>query len=165
MSDARPVIRAAGVGDVATILAFIHELAEYERLAHEVQATREDIERALAGDPPAVECLIAEADAGPVGFALFFHNFSTFTGKRGLYLEDLFVRPEWRGRGIGRQLLARLARIAVERDCARFDWAVLAWNTPAIGFYESIGAHQMTDWRTTRLSGEALRALAAEAAD
>jgi len=162
MNDTRVTIRPAGPGDAGTILDFIRELAEYERLAHEVEATRGDIERALGGEPPAVECLLAEAGGEPVGFALYFHNFSTFTGKRGLYLEDLFVRPPWRGRGIGRQLLARLARTAVERDCARFDWAVLAWNTPAIGFYESLGARQMTDWRTTRLSGEALRKLAAD---
>jgi len=163
MSKTPVSIRTAAAGDADTILAFIHELAGYERLAHEVEATRADIERALSGDPPAVECLLAEAPGEPVGFALFFHNFSTFTGKRGLYLEDLFVRPAWRGRGIGRRLLARLARIAVERDCPRFDWAVLDWNTPAIGFYDSLGACQMSDWRTTRLTGAALRRLAAEA--
>lgn len=162
MADHLPIIRAAGPGDAAQILAFIRELAEYERLAAEVTATRADIARALAGDPPAAQCLLAEADGEAVGFALFFHNFSTFTGKRGLYLEDLFVRPRWRGRGIGRRLLARLARIAVERGCARFDWAVLDWNEPAIRFYESLGARQMRDWRTTRLAGAALRGLAAE---
>ena len=156
-------IRPATSLDSSVVLELIQELAEYERLADEVQARERDIAQALSGNPPAVECLLAEVDGSIAGFALFFHNFSTFTGKRGIFLEDLYVRPAWRSRGIGRQLLAQLARIAIDRDCPRFDWVVLSWNTQAIRFYESLGAKQMGDWRTTRLVGDSLRSLADEA--
>ena len=155
-------IRSATPADVPLILDFIGQLADYERLRHEAVATEAGLREALFGARPAAEVLIAELAGEAVGFALFFHNFSTFLGRRGLYLEDLFVRPEFRGRGVGRALLARLAALAVERDCGRFEWAVLHWNEPAIGFYRSLGAEPMTDWSTYRMTGAALQRLAAE---
>ena len=142
------------------VLRLITALGEYEKLAHEVVATEGDIRAALFGERPAAEVVIAWAGDEPVGFALFFHNFSTFLGRRGLYLEDLFVVPEWRARGIGRRLLAHLARIAVERQCGRMEWSVLDWNDPAIGFYRRIGAVVMDDWRICRLTRESLTQLA-----
>ena len=145
------------------VLAFIRELAEYERMAEEVVATEELLGAALFGERPVAEAAIAELDGGPVGFALFFHNFSTFLARPGIYLEDLYVRPAARGRGVGRALLAHLARLALERGCGRLEWAVLDWNEPAIRFYEGIGARQMTEWQIFRLSGEALARLAAPA--
>ncbi|GAC1621200.1 MAG: GNAT family N-acetyltransferase [Nevskia sp.] len=154
-------IAAATADDVPTILRLIRALAEYERLAHEVVATEDGLRAALFGAHPAAECLIARDGVRPVGFALFFHNFSTFRGSRGLYLEDLFVEPDCRGRGHGRALLRQLAALAVARGCARFEWAVLDWNAPAIGFYRSVGAQLMDDWRICRLSGAALQAFAA----
>lgn len=154
-------IRAATRADLPVIHGFILALAEYEKLAHEVRADAALLERNLFGPHPHAEVLIAEIDDAPVGFALFFHNFSTFEGKPGVYLEDLFVAPEARGAGAGRALLARLAAIAIERDCARLEWSVLDWNAPAIGFYRAIGARAMDEWTVQRLDGDALRALAA----
>lgn len=155
------VIRFATPADVGTILHFVRELAAYERELDKVVATEELLHQALFSTPPAAEALIAEVDDAPVGLALFFHNFSTWTGWRGLYLEDLYVSPEARGQGLGKALLQRLAGIAVERGCARFEWQVLTWNTPAIDFYRAMGAELMEEWRTCRVSGEALTRLAA----
>jgi GNAT superfamily N-acetyltransferase len=146
--------------DVSAILRLITALGEYEKLTHEIVATEEGIREALFGPSPAAEAIIAWADYEAIGFALFFHNFSTFLGRRGLYLEDLFVVPAWRGRGIGKRLLTHLARIAVERNCGRMEWAVLDWNAPAIGFYERLGATVMQDWRLCRVTGPELAALA-----
>lgn len=142
--------------DVPAILELIKGLAAYERLSHEMVATEADLRNALFGSRPFAEVILAKEGDEPVGFALFFHNYSTFLGRPGLYLEDLFVDPERRGRGIGRQLLAALARLAVERGCGRFEWSVLEWNAPAIGFYERMGARVMPEWRICRLTGEAL---------
>ncbi|MES2159416.1 MAG: GNAT family N-acetyltransferase [Pseudomonadota bacterium] len=154
-------IRAAEPADIAVIEEFIHALAEYEKLAHAVKADRETLAHYLFGPRPMAEVLIADRHGTPVGFALFFHNFSTFEGRPGLYLEDLFVRPEARGAGAGRALLARLAQLAIERDCARLEWSVLDWNEPAIAVYRAIGAVPMDEWTVQRLDGDALRALAA----
>jgi len=154
-------IREATQQDVPQLLAFIRELAEYERLAHQVVATVEDLSRNLFGPQPCAHALVASLDSHPVGFALYFYNFSTFLGRPGLYLEDLYVRPAARGLGIGGQLLARLARLALARGCGRMEWAVLDWNEPAIGFYRKLGATPNDDWTTYRLSGNALRDLAA----
>lgn len=153
-------IRPATVEDVALVARLIRELAEYERLADAAVATEADLREQLFGERPAAEVLVAEADGEAAGFALFFHTFSTFLGKRGLYLEDLFVRPAFRGLGLGRHLMAALARIAVQRGCGRFEWSVLDWNEPAIGFYRALGASAMDEWTVQRLQGEALRALA-----
>ena len=153
-------IRPATIDDVPLIRALIGELAEYERLADAAVATDDDLRAQLFGAQPAAEVLIGEVDGEAAGFALFFHNFSTFLGKRGLYLEDLFVRPAFRGSGLGRHLMASLARIAVQRDCGRFEWSVLDWNAPAIGFYRTLGAVGMDEWTVQRLEGEALHALA-----
>ena len=162
MSTPSPLlsIRPATVDDVPLIRALIGELAEYERLADAAVATDDDLRAQLFGAQPAAEVLIGEVDGEAAGFALFFHNFSTFLGKRGLYLEDLFVRPAARGAGLGKHLMAALARIAVQRDCGRFEWSVLDWNMPAIGFYRRIGAVGMDEWTVQRLEGEALHALA-----
>ena len=146
--------------DVPVILALIKGLAEYERLSHEVVATEAAIDESLFGPHPAAEAVIAWARNEAVGFALFVHNYSTFLGRRGLYLEDLFVVPDSRGRGIGRQLLRHLARLAVERGCGRFEWSVLSWNEPAVGFYQKLGAEVMEDWRICRVTGAALARLA-----
>jgi GNAT superfamily N-acetyltransferase len=153
-------IRAARQGDAGTILGLIKELATYEKLAHEVIATEQDIDVQLFGAHPHAEALVAECSGKAVGFALFFHNFSTFLGRPGLYLEDLYVKPEFRGRGFGKRLLAHLARLAVQRDCGRFEWAVLDWNTSAIRFYESLGAKIVDEWKINRMTGDALRKLA-----
>ena len=153
-------IRPATVSDVPLILRFIRGLAEYERLVQHVTATEAGLRESLFGKWPAAEVVIAEAAAEPVGFALFFHNYSTFLGQRGLYLEDLFVKPEWRHRGVGRQLLAHLAKTALDRNCGRMEWAVLDWNDPAIRFYRGLGAQPMEDWTVFRVTGEALAALA-----
>ena len=157
-------IRFATVDDVSVILTLIRGLAEYERLANEAVVTEADVRATLFGERPAAEVLIAEIGAEAAGFALFFHNYSTFLGKRGLYLEDLFVFPAHRGRGIGRALMQRLAQLAVERDCGRFEWWVLDWNESAIRFYESLGARAMSDWTVYRLTGEPLERLAGEPA-
>lgn len=154
-------IRVATIGDAPLILSFIKELAEYERLLHEVEATEADIRRDLFGENPRAFCDIAEADGTPVGFALWFYNYSTFRGRAGIYLEDLFVRPEARGLGAGKALLRRLAQRCVEADLGRLEWAVLNWNAPSIAFYDSLGAGAMTDWTVRRLDGEALTRLAA----
>jgi GNAT superfamily N-acetyltransferase len=153
-------IRAATPADVGLTLAFIRELASYEHLEHEVIATEADLSAALFGAHRYAEVVFAVSAGAEVGFALFFHNFSTFRGKPGIYLEDLFVRPQARGRGIGRELLAWLARTALERGCARLDWAVLDWNAPSIGFYRSLGAEALEEWTTFRLRGAALERLA-----
>lgn len=155
-------IRTAHPADAGLILAFISELAEYEQLTHEMIADEAGLAMQLFGPTPRAEVLIAEIGGEPAGFALFFHNFSTFIGKPGLYLEDLFVRPAFRGHGLGKRLMMRLAQIAIERDCGRFEWSVLDWNTPAIDFYRSLGAAGMDEWTVQRVSGEALRALAAQ---
>jgi GNAT superfamily N-acetyltransferase len=149
-------------GDVPLVLAFIRELAEYERLAHEVVATEADLHDALFGERPAAGVLIARVDGEPAGFALFFTTFSTFVGRPGIWLEDLFVRPAFRGRGIGRRLLVELARRVVARRGGRLEWNVLDWNAPAIRLYESLGARPMDEWTTYRLDGAALETLAAE---
>jgi GNAT superfamily N-acetyltransferase len=156
-------VRPAAAADVDLVLGFIRELAEYERLSHEVTATREQIHTALFGPRPYAEAVLGCIDGEPCGFALFFHNFSTFLGKPGLYLEDLYVRPSARGRGLGSYLLAWLAALALERDCGRFEWAVLDWNEPALKVYRSLGARAADDWTIQRVTGEALRQLAAKA--
>jgi GNAT superfamily N-acetyltransferase len=153
-------IRFGERSDVPLILRLIKALSVYEKLQDKVVATEEKVEKALFGQRPYAETLIAELDGEPVGFALFFHNFSTFLAQPGIYLEDLFVEPEHRGAGIGRALLARLAEIAIERDCGRLEWAVLDWNKDAIGFYERLGAQPQDDWTVYRLTGEPLRRLA-----
>jgi len=156
-------IRPATRTDVPLVLEFIRELARYERLEHEVSASEAELAEALFGERRHAEVVFACSEGVPVGFALFFHNFSTFKGRPGIYLEDLFVRPEARGRGIGKQLLAFLARTAVERRCARLEWAVLDWNEPSIGFYRSLGAVPMDEWTVFRLAGDALALLAGSA--
>ena len=153
-------IRPAEAHELPLVLEFIRELAAYERLEHEVQATTADLAVALFGPRPFAEVVFACLEGEPVGFALFFQNFSTFLGKPGIYLEDLFVRPQARGHGIGRRLLAWLARTTLERGCARLDWAVLDWNLPSIGFYRSLGAVAQDEWTTMRVSGAALERLA-----
>lgn len=159
MSDDVRILPAA-VQDVPVILKLITELAEYERLADEVEATESGLRDSLFGPTPRAEALIAKVEDETVGFALWFHNYSTFLARPGLYLEDLFVRSHWRGRGVGRALLRQLARIAVERGCARMEWSVLDWNEQAIGFYRSIGARGMDEWTVNRLTGDALHRLA-----
>ena len=146
--------------DVSLILALIKELAEYERLAHEVVATEEILAETLFGTRSYAEVLIAHYENAPAGYALFFHSYSTFLGRPGLYLEDLFVRPALRGKGIGKALLASLARIALERGCGRLEWSVLNWNKPAIGFYQSLGAKAMDAWTVYRMIDEPLSRLA-----
>jgi GNAT superfamily N-acetyltransferase len=153
-------IRPARVEDCSTIVDLIRELAVYERLEHEVRAGAEEIRSNLFGPRPYAEALIAEVDGGAVGIALFFHNFSTFRGQPGIYLEDLFVRPEHRGRGIGKALLASLARIGLERGCGRLEWSVLDWNEPSIGFYRSLGALPQDDWTVFRVADAPLARLA-----
>lgn len=155
-------IRVATVGDAPLILSFIRELAEYERLLHEVEATEADIRRDLFGENPRAFCEIAEYDAQPVGFALWFYSYSTFRGRAGIYLEDLFVRPDARGVGAGKALLAKLAQRCMDADLRRLEWSVLNWNTPSIEFYDSLGASAKTEWTVRRLDGEALERLAAE---
>lgn len=156
-------LRPAQPGDEPLILRFIRGLAEYEKLAHECIATEADLTRSLFGAQPDAEVILAFADGAPAGFALFFHNYSTFLARRGLYLEDLFVLPEYRGQGIGLALLRELARIAVERQCGRMEWSVLTWNEPAIGFYEKLGARAMDGWKVYRLTGDSLDKVAASA--
>jgi GNAT superfamily N-acetyltransferase len=157
-------IAPATESDVPLILRLISALADYERLSHQVAATEGALRETLFGDKPAAEVVIAYVDNVPVGFALWFYNYSTFLARQGLYLEDLFVLPEWRGHGIGRRLLSHLASIAVERGCGRMEWSVLDWNESAIGFYRKLGATVMEDWRICRLTGETLAALGGQAA-
>ena len=156
-----PEIRVATEADVPLILSFIRELAEYERLSHEVVATEEGLRDSLFGERTGAEVVIGYQDGSPAGFALFFHNFSTFLGRPGLYLEDLYVKPETRGRGLGRALLVYLAKLATERGCGRMEWSVLDWNEPAIKLYRGIGATPMDEWTVYRVTGEALEDLAA----
>ena len=155
-------IRTAQSSDIPHILAFIRELGEYEKLSHEVVADEAMLSTQLFGEHPAAEVIIAEVDGQPAGFALFFHNFSTFLGQRGLYLEDLFVRPQFRGLGLGKRLMIHLARLAVERNCGRFEWSVLDWNEPAIRFYRSLGAIGLEEWTVQRVAGAALQTLATQ---
>lgn len=150
-------IQRAGPEQVPVILRLIRALAEYERLAGEVVATEDQLRESLFGSRRSAEVVLAYDADEPVGFAVFFHNFSTFLGRPGMYLEDLFVLPAARGRGIGKQIFAHVARLAVERGCGRMEWAVLDWNEPAIGFYEKMGARAMDEWTVHRLTGEALR--------
>jgi GNAT superfamily N-acetyltransferase len=152
-------IRPARESEVPVILQFIRDLAVYEHLEHEAVATEESLRKSLFGPRPYAEVVFACVAEEPVGFALFFHNYSTFLGRPGIYLEDLFVRPEARGQGIGKRLLTWLAQLAVERGCGRLEWAVLDWNEPSIAFYESLGAKPMDEWRIFRLTGPALTAL------
>jgi GNAT superfamily N-acetyltransferase len=153
-------IRAATVDDLDLVIGFIRALAAYERLADAVVLDRTLLGCHLFGDKPMAEVLIGEIDGVARGFALFFHNFSTFEGKPGIYLEDLFVEPEARGSGLGKALLARLAQLAMERGCARLEWSVLDWNEPSIAFYNALGATPMDEWTVFRMDGEALVALA-----
>ncbi len=157
MSDL--IIRPATADDVALLAQFIRDLADYENLAHEVVVDDPKLREQLFGTRPAAEALLGFVDGEPVAFAVFFQNFSTFLGRPGLYLEDLFVRPVHRRRGYGRAMLEHLAREANRRGCGRFEWSVLHWNAPAIAFYESLGARLLPDWRVCRLAGEALTAL------
>lgn len=158
-ADAAFSIRAATAGDVPEILRLIRALAEYEKLAGEVIATEERLRESLFGSRPAAEALLGCSQGRPVGFAVYFHNYSTFRGRAGIYLEDLFVEPAFRGRGYGRALLQAVARRALERGCERLEWAVLDWNAPAIGFYRSLGARALDDWTVFRLDGAALHRL------
>lgn len=153
-------IDPATASDVPLILRLIRGLAEYEQLAHEMRATEDALRTSLFGERPDAEVVIARSKDEAVGFALFFHNYSTFLGQRGLYLEDLFVLPEWRGRGAGRALLTYLARVARDRNCGRLEWTVLDWNQPAIRFYQSLGAQSMDGWTINRVTGDALSRLA-----
>ncbi|MDX2500959.1 MAG: GNAT family N-acetyltransferase [Deltaproteobacteria bacterium] len=156
------IIREATINDAATILALIKDLAEYEKLSHEVAATEDDIRQSLFGDRPVAEALIGELEGVPISFALFFYNFSTFLGKPGIYLEDLYVKPDYRGNGFGRKMLAHIAGLAKERNCGRFEWSVLDWNAPAIRTYDRLNARPMKEWILYRLTGDALDNLAQE---
>jgi GNAT superfamily N-acetyltransferase len=153
-------IRSAVAADIDIILQFIRALADYEKLSHAARADRDVLAGHLFGPRPMAEVLIAEYEGTPIGFALFFHNFSTFEGRPGIYLEDLYVNPEARGLGAGKALLARLAALAVERGCARLEWSVLDWNAPSIAFYKALGAAPMDEWTVMRVDGDALGALA-----
>lgn len=155
-------IRPANPADVPLILAFIRELAEYEHLSHEVVATEERLRTTLFGDRPVAEVILAESGGEPAGFSLFFHNYSTFLARPGIYVEDIFVRPAFRNQGIGRKLLTHICGLAAERGCGRVEWSVLDWNAPAITFYENLGAIRMADWRIFRLTGSALAQMAAQ---
>lgn len=154
------IIRPANLADVVAIHALVRNLAVYEKLEHLMVSTPEDFNRELFGPHAHIECIMAIENETAVGFALFFHNFSTFLGRKGLYLEDLFVNPECRGKGYGKALLIRLAQIAVERNCGRFEWTVLDWNTPSIDFYKAMGAMVMPEWNIVRAAGDALTAMA-----
>ena len=160
MPDSSTTIRSCRPSDAERLVDLVRELAVYEKLEAEAQASPDDFRTHLFGPRPSAEAFVAEVDGRVVGFALIFATFSTFRGQPGMYLEDLFVRPEYRGRGIGRALLATLARLAVERGCGRLEWAVLDWNAPSIGFYRALGALPMVEWTTYRLSDEPLSRLA-----
>ena len=154
------LIRRARPGEAGLVLSFVRELAEYEKLLHEMEATEADIDTALFGVNPQLFCEIAEWDGEPAGFALWFFNFPTFAGRRGIYLEDLFVRSAFRGKGIGKALLAYLATLCVENGWSRLQWTVLDWNTPSINFYKSLGAEMMEQWKLCKVTGAALSDLA-----
>ncbi|MFM8508927.1 MAG: N-acetyltransferase family protein [Betaproteobacteria bacterium] len=154
-------IRNAQAADAPTVVALIHELAAFEQLSHLVSVTPQSLAQHLFGPQPAAQCVVFEQGTEIVAFALFFHNFSTFLGQPGLYLEDLYVRPAYRGQGIGRSLLVHLAGLARDRGCGRFEWSVLDWNANAIAFYEKLGATVMPDWRICRVTGPGLQTLAA----
>ncbi len=151
-------IHPATPADIPALVALIKALADYEKLAHEVTGNPEDLERALFGDRPYAEAVLAWVDSTPVGMALFFHNFSTFLMQPGIYLEDIFVQPDYRGQGIGQALLVHVGQLALERGCGRFEWSVLDWNTPAIEFYQRMGAEIKPEWQTCRVTGAALAA-------
>jgi GNAT superfamily N-acetyltransferase len=155
-------IRSAAADDLPLIAQFIRDLAAYEKLSHEVRFDEATLGDRLFGPRPYAEVVIGEIDDAPQGFALFFHNFSTFEGRPGIYLEDLFVRPAARGSGLGKALLSHLASLAVQRDCARLEWSVLDWNEPSIGFYKGLGARMMDEWTIMRVDGDALAQLAGE---
>jgi GNAT superfamily N-acetyltransferase len=155
-------VRKATKEDCTLILQFIKELAAYEKLLHEVIADVATLEKNLFGENPYAKVIIGEVNGEPVGFALYFHNFSTFLGKPGIYLEDLYIKPEFRGKGFGKKLLAHLAKLAIELGCGRLEWWVLDWNEPAINFYKSLGAQPMDEWTVNRVTGEALEKLAKE---
>ncbi len=153
-------LRAPGIDEVHLVVGFIRELAEYERLLDDCKITEEVLRESLFGRRPYAETLLAFLDDKPIGFCLYFHNYSTFLGKPGLYLEDLYIQPEYRNRGFGKVILAHLAALAIERGCGRFEWSVLDWNEPSIAFYRKIGAEPMNDWTLQRITGEALTNLA-----
>ena len=155
-------LRKAAVGDLPDVMRCIRGIAEYEGLSHEVVATEDGLRQSLFGDPAAAEVVLAYAGEELAGFAVYFHNFSTFVGRRGIYLEDLFVFPQFRRKGLGRKLLAYVARAAVERECGRFEWAALDWNETAISFYTRLGARPMDEWTVYRMTGDALAQLARE---
>ncbi|HEX4052904.1 MAG TPA: GNAT family N-acetyltransferase [Tepidisphaeraceae bacterium] len=157
-----PIISPATPADIPAVLDFIRKLAEFEHLSYEMKATEADLHRHLFGPSPAAEVVMAKLDANPVGFALYFTTFSTFVGRPGIWLEDLFVLNEFRHRGIGRALLRHIAAVAVERNCGRLEWSVLDWNEPAIQLYRKLGAVAMSDWTTQRVTGDALLRLATE---
>jgi len=154
-------IRQTTAADAAVLLDLIHGLAEYERLLEQLAVTEESLRRHLFGEQPAAEAVLAEHEGSAVGFAVFFHNFSTFLGRPGLYLEDLYVRPEFRGRGYGKALMVFIARLAQARGCGRLEWSVLDWNTPARDFYRTLGANSLDDWIGQRMTGDAIARLAA----
>lgn len=158
----RVILRAAAPADVAVLFELIRSLAEYEKLSHAVTGSAAELQQHLFGDRPYAEAIVAECGGKAVGFALFFHNYSTFLTKPGIYLEDLFVLPEYRRRGIGKAMLSYLAQLAVDRGCGRLEWSVLDWNAPAIAFYQSLGASILPDWRICRVIGDELAHLAAE---
>ena len=157
--DSKVTVRRASINDVPLVFQLIRELAEFERISHEVTATEDVIRENLFGERPAAEAIIAECGGTPAGFAIYFHNYSTFVGRAGLYIEDLYIRPEFRGRGIGKALLKECAAVAAARNLGRIEWAVLDWN-PAREFYEHFGARPMDDWVLYRLTGDALKKLA-----
>ena len=159
-ADSEIQIRPALAGDVPALFALIRGLADYERMAGDFVATEEGLRASLFEEPRGAEAILATAGERPVGFALYFHNYSTFLGRRGLYLEDLFVLPEWRAHGVGKRLFAEVARVAVERRCGRLEWSVLDWNEPALGFYRRLGAVALDGWTVHRLAGAALEGLA-----
>lgn len=159
-SNSKVQIRKASADDAEVILSFIKALAEYEKLSHEVVATPQKLRETLFGEKSYAEVLILEENGTPAAFALFFHNYSTFLAKPGIYLEDLFVHPEFRGKGFGKKLLLKLAELAVDRDCGRLEWSVLDWNTPALDFYKSLGAVPQSEWTAQRVTGETLKRLA-----
>lgn len=156
------IIKKAEIEDVPQILSFIRELAEYEKLLHEVIATADSLRNTLFGESSYAEIILGIFNGEPVGFALFFHNYSTFLGKPGIYLEDLYIRPEMRGRGFGKALLSFIARLAVNRNCGRLEWSVLNWNKSAIRFYQSLGAVAMDKWTVNRMTGDRLKKLAGQ---